>query len=591
MALLAALLVSGAHAQGVSATSPASGLDARSWVHESWTVKDGLPVNSINALVQDRTGYIWAATFDGLVRFDGMRFTVFNSANSEELPSNRIVGLKEGRDGALWLTTEQGHVVRFRDGRFTNIAFESGKPAGVPILLVDSLGVVWVATQEGLWMLRRDRLERVGRGTLDAPVTTILQRRDRSLWVGTIGAGVFRVTGETQVRKVVTDPAIDTDFIGRLVEDASGTLWIAGNRGLWSLRDRTVAVKAPRPLLLVTVVMQVSATGAVFAQTASGVYRVDSDPAILVSPPPVLTTGLRLWTDADAVWTVAGNDVLRNDRRVFTLPDRRTISTALFDREGSLWLGTDAGGLHRLKPALFTTYSVPEGVGYPNVYSTYVDRSGAIWLGTWGKGASRVDPVTGRATVLGTLTGPVSVNSFYEDSAGVLWIATGAREGGIYACTPPAMTCRPEAPRELGDRAVFALYGGADGRMWVGAAGLLLRYDGRKWTSFPASSGAPEAAVRAFASTRDGALWMGTNGGGLTRYRDGTFTRVTRADGLPSDLIRSLYQDADGWLWVGTEGRGLVRLDPRAWDAGRGGTKSGIIRIGSENGLFDEVIH
>src|SRR5215207_3174777 len=110
------------------APSRARAQDTQSWVHESWTVKDGLPVNSINAIIQDRTGYIWAATFDGLVRFDGMRFTVFNSANSEELPSNRIIGLQEGRDGSLWLTTEQGHVVRFRAGRFRNLPFEGGKP-------------------------------------------------------------------------------------------------------------------------------------------------------------------------------------------------------------------------------------------------------------------------------------------------------------------------------------------------------------------------------------------------------------------------------------------------------------------------------
>ena len=206
------------------------------------------------------------------------------------------------------------------------------------------------------------------------------------------------------------------------------------------MRDRLVQVKGLRPPVCVTGVVQVRATGAVFAEAASGVYRIDSDSAILVRPPPLLDTGLRLWANADAIWTVAGNDVLRDDRRVFTLPERRTISTALFDREGSLWLGTDAGGLHRLKPALFTTYSVPEGVGYPNVYATYVDRSGAIWLGTWGKGASRIDPVTGRATVLGTLTRPVAVNSFYEDAAGALWIATAAGQGGVYACTPPAMT-------------------------------------------------------------------------------------------------------------------------------------------------------
>ena len=589
-ALFARLTASGANAQDVRATSPASDSGAHSWVHESWTVKDGLPVNSINALLQDRTGYLWAATFDGLVRFDGVRFTVFNSANSEELPSNRIIRVTEGRDGSLWLTTEQGHVVRFRDGRFTNVAFERGNTGSVPTLVVDSLGAVWVGTSDGLWTLRRDRLERVGRGTIDAPVTAILYRRDGSLWVGTSDAGVFRVTGDMQVTTVMLDPALDAGHINQLVEDASGTLWIASNRGLWSIRERAVRVKGPRPLLSVVNVVQVPATGAVFAETESGVYRIDSDSAVLVRP-GFITLGKMLWADPGAMWNVDGQDVLRDGRRVFTLAERRLVSSTLFDREGSLWLGTDAGGLHRLKPSLFTTYSLPEGVGHPNVYSTYVDRSGAIWLGTWGNGVSRVDPVTGRATVFGAGTTAASVNSFYQDNAGVLWMGTAGGGGGVLLCTPPTMTCRVEGPRELRDRAVFALYGDTDGRVWAGASGLLFRYDGRRWTSFAPSSGAPDAAVRAFARTQDGAIWMGTNGGGLARYRDGTFTRVTRGDGLPSDLVRSLYQAADGWLWVGTEGRGLARLDPRVSGGGQAATKPTIVRIGTKDGLFDEVIH
>ena len=594
--LLAWLLVSGVHAQGVNATSLTNDLDGRSWVHESWTVKDGLPVNSINSLLQDRAGYIWAATFDGLVRFDGIRFTVFNSANSEDLPSNRIIQLKEGRDGSLWLVTEQGHVVRFHDGRFTNVAFETGKPSPSPAaLFVDSLGAVWVGTPDGLWTVQGDRLVRVGRGTLDARVTTIMQRRGGSVWVGTDRAGIFRVSSDHQVTKVETDPAVDMDFIIRLVEDEAGALWIGGNRGLWVLRDRVVQVKASQPLSLASIVVQVPATGALFAQVSSGVYRIESDSAIPVAS-GFSTNGLRLWADAGAVWSVSGQDVFRNRQHVFTLPERRVVTGAIFDREGSLWVGTDAAGLHRFKQALFTTYSVAEGVAHPNVYATYVDRSGLIWLGTWGKGVSRLDPVTGRASALGssTSTEPMAVNSFYQDAAGAMWIAMGAFGGGLVRCTPPSMTCRAEGPRELRDGVVFALYGDADGRMWAGASGLLFRYDGKSWTNFPPASGGPEATVRAFASTRDGALWMGTNGGGLTRYREGTFTRVTHAEGLPSDLIRSLYQDADGWLWVGTEGRGLARLDPRAWGGAPGSAPNAdrrIVRIGTKDGLFDEVIH
>ena len=562
---------------------------APSWVHESWTVKDGLPVNSINTVLQDRTGYIWAATFDGLVRFDGVRFTVFNSANSEGLPGNRIVRLVEGQAGALWLTTEQGHVVRHRAARFTTLAFD-GRPAhGLVALLVDGAGTAWVGTPDGLWMARGDRLVRIGRGTLDARVTAIVQRRDGSLWVGTSGAGIFRVTGDGGVTRVAADPALDREVVARMIEDASGVLWIAGTRALWSWGERPVRVRgAPLPIFAEDLV-QVPATGAVFGADTSGVYRLDSDTAIRVRPPS-RSVGVRLWADADVLWNVDGQDVHRDGRRVFTLPERRGVTSVLFDREGSLWLGTDAGGLHRLKPALFTTFSLAEGVGHQNVYATYVDRAGAVWLGSWGGGASRLDPATGRATVFGAGTLPSSVNSFHEDRAGRLWI--GAGDGrGLFVCAPPAMRCRAEGPPALRGRTVFALHGDADGRLWVGADGLLLRYDGQGWTSFPASSGGPVATVRAFADTRDGALWMGTNGGGLARHRDGTFTRVTRSDGLPSDLVRSLHEDADGSLWVGTEGRGLARFDPRAWGDRPLAAERRIVRIGTNDGLFDEVIH
>ena len=579
-------------AQTVGASGPRNA-SPRSWVHESWTTKDGLPVNSVNGLVQDRTGYLWAATFDGLVRFDGIRFTVFNTANSEGLPSNRIVQLKEGRDGTLWLTTEQSHVVRVRDGRFDNIPYENGTPGGgVPVMEVDSTGAVWVGTPEGLWTVRGDRLIRVGRGTLDAPATALVRRRDGTLWVGTAGAGVFKVTNDLQVSKVVTDPAIEGGFVPHLMEDASGVLWVVVvNRGLWSLRDH--ALRVPGVPSSVVNLVQVRATGALYAETHAGIYRFDSGVGVLVRPGSS-AYGARLWSDGDAVWTVGGSDVFRNDQHVFTLPEHRTVSNALFDREGSLWIGTDAGGLHRLKQGLFTTYSVGEGVGYPNVYATYADRAGKIWLGTWGRGASRLDPVTGRATVVGDGKHPTAVNSFYEDPTGAMWMGTAHGDGGVLRCTPPTMSCHSERPRELGDRAVLALYGDADGRLWAGAPGVLLRYDGKTWTTFPTSFGGREATVRAFASTADGALWMGTNGAGLIRYREGTLTYVTSADGLPSDLIRSLYKDADGLLWVGTEGRGLARLDPRAWSGASGGGANAskrIVRIGMANGLFDEVIH
>lgn len=588
-ALAALMLATSARGQAPTHTE-----SLRPWVHESWTTKDGLPVNSVNTIVQDRAGYIWAATFDGLVRFDGIRFTVFNTANSEELPSNRIVYVQEARDGALWLATEESHIVRFRDGKFKNIPFENGRPgADLPFILVDTVAGVWVGTPEGLWTVSGDRLVRVGRGKIDSRVTAIRRRRDGSLWVAAEGAGIFRIDADSQITKISTNRAIESTFVTELVEDASRTLWMATNNGLWSLNgDRLSKVQSKTPLVRVAAIVEVPAKGELYAQDAAGVYRIDSGVAILVRP-SAKEIGKRLWTYDGAAWTVGDDKVFRDGRQIFTLPPGRTIASEFVDREGSLWLGTDAAGLHRLKQALFTTYSVDEGVSYPNVYSTFAARDGMIWIGTWGNGASRLDPATGRATPIGDGKHPIAVNSMYEDTAGTIWMATAFNEGGILRCSRPTFACARAAPRELGDRAVFALYGDTDGGFWAGASGMVLHFDGARWTTIPIASTGRELVVRAFARTRDGALWMGTNGGGLLRFRDGAFTTIDRTNGLPSDLIRSLYQDADGWLWVGTEGRGLARLDPRAWtdSSAKSVAARRVRRIGTQDGLFDEVIH
>jgi signal transduction histidine kinase/ligand-binding sensor domain-containing protein/DNA-binding response OmpR family regulator len=564
----------------------------RPWVHESWTTKDGLPVNSVNAIVQDRAGYIWVATFDGLVRFDGLKFTVFNTANSENLPSNRIVGLKVGGDGSLWMSTEESHIVRFRDGHFTNLQFENGKPgAGLPRLVVDTTGGVWVGTPEGLWTVNDDRLVRVARGSLDASVTAIVRRRDGSVWVGTERAGLFRVATDGAVTKVATNPTIESTYISELVEDPSGALWIGTIDGLWSLGDRLVRIKSRVPMQKIGGFAYASATGELYVTSPAGAFRINGDSATLIRPGSS-DEGMRVWTDGEAVWTIGFQQMYRNGRRVLTLPEHRIGTAYLFDREGSLWLGTDSDGLHRLKQALFTTYSVDEGLSSSNVYATYVDHAGDVWIGTWGKGASRLDPAAGRAVrVAGKQA--MAVNSFYEDARGTIWVGTSNSDGGILRCLRPALLCEPAAPHELGNRPVFALYGNGGNDFWAGTTGLVLHYDGTHWTTFPTAFNNREAAVRAFAKTRDGSLWMGTNGVGLLRYRDGKFTQITRANGLPSESIRSLYEDADGSLWIGTEGRGLARLDPRAWadSTSKSLAARRIVRIGTKDGLFDEVIH
>src|SRR5262249_38987484 len=193
---------------------------------------------------------------------------------------------QEGRGGTLWVQTAQGHIVRFRDGRFTNIPPEDGTVRErLSDLVVDSAGTVWTGNVAGLWKTQADRLVRVAPGTLGAPVTSIVRRRDGSLWLGTAHAGIFRVASDGGVTKVASDPGIESDSIVAIAEDRGGTLWIAGLRHLWRWHERPIEVKAEgRPLSVVRIVDD-AAEGSVYAQASSGNYRVDSARATLIGAP------------------------------------------------------------------------------------------------------------------------------------------------------------------------------------------------------------------------------------------------------------------------------------------------------------------
>lgn len=177
-------------------------------VHEAWTVKDGLPVNSINDLLQSRDGYIWAATFDGVVRFDGVRFTVFSPATHQGLTSGRFLNLTESLDGTIWLGTEWT-VVRLREGRFLEIGAAEGLDGKPLAIYEDRSGRTWVMTSTTLGLMEGDRFVPV-RGELPGGVVTrLIQRADGSLWAGTDGAGLYRLEGSPEtgeLRAVLVDP-------------------------------------------------------------------------------------------------------------------------------------------------------------------------------------------------------------------------------------------------------------------------------------------------------------------------------------------------------------------------------------------------
>jgi signal transduction histidine kinase/ligand-binding sensor domain-containing protein/CheY-like chemotaxis protein/AraC-like DNA-binding protein len=568
---------------------------ASGWVRESWSIADGLPVNSINALIQSRTGYLWAATFDGLVRFDGVRFTVYNSANSPGLPSDRIMSVMETRDGALWMNTEQLYLVRFAKGRFTHIDESRGLVAGASVIYEDPSGHVFIGTDRGLGRMEGDRFVPVAPDVIRRRVMSIVRRRDGSLWVATELDGVYRIVGSSAERVIVA-PAFEGDSVFTLFEDPQERLWISGARGVWDVPKGALAgipTLGPHPGDIQRFVY-LPAAGAVLGYGLNGVFRFDPDHHVVAVDARrhqfTLAAPLQVLGN-DSAWHAIDRDLMLNGHRVYTLdpgphPPTMRITDLLLDREGGIWLATDGMGLHRLRRSVFTTYSAPEGLAARNAYVVARDSMDALWVGSVREGTSRISP--DRRTIQNFTPAegyPPQVTSILQDRDGILF----GTPFGLHFCTVPGMHCPRVVSPYFDWPGVYALYRTSDGRLLAGTKTQVVeRRDGR-WT--PVSEWPGQAPARAFAETPDGAVWVGTNGGGVVRCLAGHCRTITTREGLPADIIRSLYVDGDGWLWIGTEGRGLARLDPRRWPAADERYVPKITGYATSDGLYDPVVH
>jgi len=595
-----------ASAQRLPQTTTQTAAGSR-FVHEVWGVEDGLPVNAVTHLLQTRDGYLWVGTFDGLLRFDGVRFTVYNAANSA-LPSDRILEVIEGRGNELWIVTEQRHIVRMRDGVFTTVSTPERTSLTLTPLLVERDGTAWVATNTGLARVDADTLRPVLPQQMRDTVRSMYRRRSGALVIGTATRGVLQLAPDPErsatVQRLLPPTGIGAGDLLTLTENADGVLFVGGLGRFWRGRDQLTAVALPTALAtepIQSFSVMPDGRGLAF-RAAFGLYAVTDTGVRVIDSLGGLFQHARAWTEDTALWYPAASQLKRDGEVMYTLgtreaapsPRRRwphDITSVLRDREGSIWIGTYAAGLHRLKPAIIRSYSTPERLPMRNLYGTTVDRFGAVWMGSMQEGFARLDPGTGAIDyVPANATFSGVARTLLEDRCGVLWVGSNGEPSGLHRCeTLGRVRCRPE-PVDEPVPEVLALFEDPRGVLWIGTRRGLLRRANERVSRDPAVERIA-SPVRAFAATPDGAVWMGTDGSGVLRRDEDGLTQLTVGDGLPTDRIRSLHVASDGWLWIGTEGRGLVRLDPRAWGADSTTRSRRMTTISVRDGLFDQVIH
>jgi signal transduction histidine kinase/CheY-like chemotaxis protein/AraC-like DNA-binding protein len=574
---------------------------AETFVHESWTVQDGLPVNSIQRVILGRDGYLWIATWDGLVRFDGVRFTVFSTGTTDELPSNRIQEMIQDGDGTLWMQTEQDHLVRLRDGVFTHIGLRHGlRDQSTRVMQVDQDGQLWVGTSCGPGRMEGDRFLPVAEevGCLEVP--SLLSDPGGDLWVGTRYDGLWGLTSGGVVR-FDTATGLASNHVTVMGSDPDGTVWIGTEAALHRYRDG-VLERVPResglPLQSHILAMATEpSTGERWVVAEDGLFIIQYDVLHPVDETPGRVAGPQVrFGPGGEVWHSMGDRLYRDGRLVFQVPaddpsEQRSIPEIkdfIWDDEGSLWIGTASSGLYRLKPSLFDVHSTADGLAHRNAATVMEDRTGVIWVGTHGRGFTRIGP-EGSTSYTPAAGFPAFIHALMQDREGDLWL--GTLRLGILYCRLPAMRCGPPpGGQPTSDLGVSAIHQDSSGDIWAGTDRGLFRLRGGIWERMVGEEGPGATMVRVFLESSDSTLWMGTNGSGVLAYREGRISRIDAAAGLPADLVRSLYIDRRGHLWVGTEGHGLARLTPVVDSAGRV-TATDVRVIRQRDGLFDEVLH
>ncbi len=484
-----------------------------------WTADSGLPQNSIRGMVHAADGYLWVATLDGIAKFDGIQFTVFNKSNTLGITSNRFTGMAAGVAGDLWFSSEDRNLVRYHAGHFEQAAETAGlRPHSVSSITDDHRGGVWVNS-------------------------------DGKVYRWSPASGHFEQ--ETFNRD-------DTRF--------APLLW--GSNGFWTIRNGNLLCFARghltvHPLPKTLTPSAIRGVG-VDADDVVWIGTTDDRMGKLVGGTLFSNKGTVTKDWVSSKWKDWKEQIAPDSPRTLVFPSDGIekgipYNIAVPDDEGNLWVGSESGGLFRIQHQSIQSLSSRQHLASDNVYPIMKSSTGDMWVGSWPSGLSRIRD--GKLTTFTKADGvPARVTALAEDRSGNIWV--GSHDGprivsGRRLVVPPGM------PQEKLP-AIQVIHQVQDGAMMLGTPNGIYILAGSNSRWLTSHDGLASDDVRVILEDSRGDTWIGGYGG-LTRIHNGAMTRWTEADGLPSNNIRSIMEDHAGGIWVGTYDGGIGWLRDGRW--------------------------
>lgn len=621
-------------------------IGAEFWTVRSWQTDDGLPDSSVTSIAQSPDGYLWVGTYNGLARFDGNSFVVFDPENTPALAHPRVRQLFLDRQGALWINTFDGSLTRLLDGKFyrewtakvqndRDNTLISSTSNSIAIVLdhgdlyqkdlsaapgegwnqitlpnrnlltaqtTESQCLAWFNGQtERSWVKRMWRLEQNHFQPV-AEVAELKGRRIRHIapvsagqfWLGT-DAALYFWDGRQFLEATPTNAVGPMDF-SFLCPTPDGDLWAIADGGLTKLANRYLELSVPELQNLFArpgqrFDMQPDAVGGVWLHdTRRGIIHVAADGTVT-----------RIKTDANGL----------NDR----------VTSFFADREGNWWAGFELAGLARIRAARFQQPPLADEDLMRSTRSVCSDAVGNVWLGSIGGGliGLRNSGVTNIAFPGDKPRG--SVVSCCADHQGRLWISAAGENlmvrqkgnfaavnldlhnvkailasrfsdkiwvgtrNGLFVSEDSSALFNPVA--EISSQTVRALAEDDNRDLWAGDdEGILYRLKKGIVQAFRLEEKQHGYAILSLLPETDGTIWVGTFRGGLIRFKNGKFFRFTQAQGLPDNVVSQILSDHAGNLWLGTH-KGIFRVSLRSLEEVADGARTTVdgILFGRSDGL------
>ena len=589
---------------------------------QRYTQQQGLSQQAVLAVLQDRSGFMWFATQEGLNRFDGYQFRVFyhNPDNANSLSNDAVYSIIEDHQGYLWLGTDGGGLDRF-----------------------DPVSEIFTHYTEKSHQLSSDR------------VNVVFEDKDNNLWVGTDGGGLNRLhksglSFESYRHDQSTFNSLNHDNVKSIHQDRLGRLWIGTDNGLnlfdvQSNRFENFKTDAPAPTSLksgsIRTIFSDNQSNVWVGTNKNGLTRINRDQSYAQYQHNANDTsslchnrvrdilednkGL-IWIATDnglCQWQPQSQQFLRfthDPKDLYSLGDNRTLSLYQ-DRGGVLWLGT-FGGLNKWTASDFAHYR--QNPGNLNSLSSNIinafgqnlqDPQGDIWVGSY-DGLNRLNPVTEQIQRIEPENGlsdnrimSLKVMPDSGSDGSIVWI--GSRSGGLDRYDPATNRVTnfqhdETNPTSISSNGITDIFADQNGEMWVATYGGGLNRFHRSngtlnkssyFSHFRHNPAQPKSLssdrILTISQSTDGFFWIGTEDGGLNRFdsTNGEFEHYRHdqsdSDSLSSDAIFSILEGPHGDLWIGTWGGSLNRW--RAKDR-----HNGIVRFehyGKQQGLLSTMIY